>query len=511
MPSMHKPRSRKPSPVIPRSTPLEDFFGPLQNVSVYYLILPIILLVTFLIRCAVGLAPYSGYQAPPMHGDFEAQRHWMEITAHLPLREWYFHDLDWWGLDYPPLTAYHSWLCGVIGNLIDPAWFELYTSRGLDEYNLKVFMRATALASEYLVYVPAVWVFVKMYNTKDTPADRGMWALMILLQPALILIDHAHFQYNAVMLGFTVVAMNALWNDQIVVGSVFFVAALCFKQMALYYAPAIFAYLLGTCVFPRLNLQRLVILGVTTLSTFAIFFAPLILTGTAGQAVFRIFPFARGLWEDKVANFWCTANTFIKFRTLFTSTQLQRLSLLATLVAILPPCVILFVYPRRRLLPLGLSASAWGFFLFSFQVHEKSVLLPLMPATLLLASSGNDYNRKAWVGWVNNVAVFSMWPLLRRDGVGLQYTVLLFMWNWLAGFWGLPADWFGKLVHVVTYVGMLGMHVAEKFFEPPAKWPDVWVLGNVTLSFGAFVVFWMWTLLRMWEVTRKPVVKEKMK
>jgi len=47
-----------------------------------------------------------------MYGDFEAQRHWMELTIHLPVSLWYFYDLQWWGLDYPPLTAYHSWLLG---------------------------------------------------------------------------------------------------------------------------------------------------------------------------------------------------------------------------------------------------------------------------------------------------------------------------------------------------------------------------------------------------------------
>jgi len=47
-----------------------------------------------------------------MHGDFEAQRHWMEITQHLPMAKWYLYDLQYWGLDYPPLTAYHSWLFG---------------------------------------------------------------------------------------------------------------------------------------------------------------------------------------------------------------------------------------------------------------------------------------------------------------------------------------------------------------------------------------------------------------
>lgn len=51
---------------------------------------------------------------PPMYGDYEAQRHWMELTLHLPVRQWYWYDLPYWGLDYPPLTAYVSWLCGVV-------------------------------------------------------------------------------------------------------------------------------------------------------------------------------------------------------------------------------------------------------------------------------------------------------------------------------------------------------------------------------------------------------------
>ena len=78
-----------------------------------------------MVRRTVGLFGYSssvqllsyrlrlpGFQTPPMHGDYEAQRHWMEITTQLPISEWYFYDLQYWGLDYPPLTAYHSWLLG---------------------------------------------------------------------------------------------------------------------------------------------------------------------------------------------------------------------------------------------------------------------------------------------------------------------------------------------------------------------------------------------------------------
>ena len=56
----------------------------------------------------------TGFNTPPMYGDYEAQRHWMEITQYLDFSQWYKYELDWWGLDYPPLTAYHSWLCGVM-------------------------------------------------------------------------------------------------------------------------------------------------------------------------------------------------------------------------------------------------------------------------------------------------------------------------------------------------------------------------------------------------------------
>jgi alpha-1,3-glucosyltransferase len=53
-----------------------------------------------------------------MHGDFEAQRHWMELTISQPVSQWYFRDLEWWGLDYPPLTAYHSWILGKMYVLV---------------------------------------------------------------------------------------------------------------------------------------------------------------------------------------------------------------------------------------------------------------------------------------------------------------------------------------------------------------------------------------------------------
>lgn len=109
----------------------------------------LVVLAAIAVRCAVGLHPYSGAGKPPMYGDFEAQRHWMEITTSLPLGDWYRNteqnDLQYWGLDYPPLTAYHSWVCGKVLGWLDPASMELTASRGYETPGNKTAMRAAAL------------------------------------------------------------------------------------------------------------------------------------------------------------------------------------------------------------------------------------------------------------------------------------------------------------------------------------------------------------------------------
>jgi alpha-1,3-glucosyltransferase len=478
-----------------------------------------------------------------MHGDYEAQRHWMEITMHLPISQWYFHDLEWWGLDYPPLTAYHSWLLGTIGGFMNPKWFALYTSRGLDDPALKVFMRATVIVSEYLIYIPAAVIFVRRFSRfyHVHTWDASVALVAILMQPATILIDHVHFQYNTVMLGFVLASMSSVLAGRLLWGCVFFVAALGFKQMALYYAPAIFAYLLGVCVFPRVNIPRLLSVATVTLAAFVILILPLFLGALydkhrgiearpelfgypaplpilgglsfmldsrawyypilqqAMQLLFRVFPFARGLFEDKVANFWCTLNVIVKLKNQPIE-LLQRASLLATLVAISPPCLIIFFKPRKELLPLALGSTAWAFFLFSFQVHEKSVLLPLMPITVLLSSkNGLDKYSRAWVGFANLLAVWTLFPLLQRVDLRMPYFVLSLLWAYLLGlpptslsvYQGMAKTWLGLvtvIVHALFYTAMVAWHVFEAFVLPPTNLPDLWVVVNVGVGAVGFAI-----------------------
>ena len=77
-----------------------------------------VILFGLVLRAMTSFHPHSGQGKPPLFGDYEAQRHWQEITVNLPIQKWYFNgtdnDLLYWGLDYPPLTAYHSFLVGLV-------------------------------------------------------------------------------------------------------------------------------------------------------------------------------------------------------------------------------------------------------------------------------------------------------------------------------------------------------------------------------------------------------------
>lgn len=62
--------------------------------------------------------------------------------------------------------------------------------------------------------------------------------------------------------------------------------------------------------------------------------------------------------------------------------------------------------PFLSLLPYALLNSSFSFFLFSFQVHEKTILVPLLPMTLLLSGAPVDSSVYAWGVLVNNIGVF---------------------------------------------------------------------------------------------------------
>ena len=171
-------------------------------------------------------------------------------------------------------------------------------------------------------------------------------------------------------------------------------------------------------------------LAFVTTSTFLLLFLPFLPPFASFSAILnpisRIFPFARGLFEDKVANFWCASNVVFKWKAWASRGLLVKLSTFFTASGFLPAVVGLLragiqhshnlkrqfaavkkeQTPFLPLLPYALLSSSMSFFLFSFQVHEKTILLPLLPITLLLSGASVDSTVYSWGALVNNVAVF---------------------------------------------------------------------------------------------------------
>ncbi len=421
-------------------------------------------------------------------------------------------------------------------------------------------MRATVLVSEYLTYVPAlIFLTRRLMRIYFVDAwDSAVALAAILMQPGVILVDHGHFQYNTVMLGFVVAAISSFCVERWLWCCVFFVAALGFKQMALYYAPAVFACLLGACFWPRFNVLWLLRIAAVTAISFLVLVTPL-LTGALwygafrngdsssgkpviarapflpswladapfladparwyfplvqqlSQCVHRVFPFARGIFEDKVANVWCVLNVFVKLRA-YPRGLLQRAALAITATAILPPCAVLFLRPRSEALLYGFAATAWGFFLCSFQVHEKSVLLPLLPMTLLLAQrDGLAPSIRAWAGFANMLGAWTMYPLLKRDELRVPYAVVTLLWAYLLGLPPTSVALYArqqqqgsnrhnqnlslaaKVLHAVFYVVMVAWHVVDAVLAPPPTKPDLWVLLNAAVGAAGFGLCYLWCL-----------------
>lgn len=179
-------------------------------------------------------------------------------------------------------------------------------------------------------------------------------------------------------------------------------------------------------------------LGLVTVASFVLLFLPFLppfaSPTTILDPITRIFPFSRGLFEDKVANFWCFSNVILKWRNLVGSGILVKLSTLLTAVGFSPAVVGLLrtgfslrtkenpVDPASEgnepstteagtllpLLLLSMLTSSFSFFLFSFQVHEKTILVPLLPLTLIMAGASGSMESTTWeLGMLtNNVAVF---------------------------------------------------------------------------------------------------------
>jgi len=398
---------------------------------------------------------------------------------------------------------------------------------------------------------------------------------LALMSPSVTIIDHGHFQYNNVSLGLAAMAIYMLLKRHVYGASIMYCLAISYKQMALYYAMPIFFYILGLVWFGNKNsnkntsktvvvatstgivskffngIVKIMKIGIVVIVTMAVCWLPFVLTSaptnivdsngnativeaTASnkyavikQVLHRVFPFYRGLFEDKVANLWCSLSIVFKWNQLFKQQVLIRIryvcciiqtqtqpnpklkpkifllfsflffvvvttnSTLATLAASLPSNIHLMFRPQRNNFVLALCSTAFAFFLCSFHVHEKTILFPLMPAMLL---TGKSRLFAFTVPLLTLVSMFSMYPLIVKDNLYIAYVALIVFYMTMA--FGLCKRAFStieKLVLVVSIGGMIAIHTVMALVTPPARYPDLFTLACVMFSCAHFVAFMLIT------------------
>ena len=120
-----------------------------------------------------------------------------------------------------------------------------------------------------------------------------------------------------------------------------------------------------------------------------------------------------------MANFWCCLNLIVKFRLYVLNETLFIASNMITVVSVLPPSMMLFSRPSPKGFLLLLFISAMSFFLFSYHVHEKTILLPLVPFLMLF------HQMRPFFVLFTTTCTFSMFFLLQKDGQSVPYFVLL--------------------------------------------------------------------------------------
>ena len=136
-------------------------------------------------------------------------------------------------------------------------------------------------------------------------------AISILLSPALLIIDHIHFQYNGFLYGILILSLVLIRKQPtMLLGGCFFAALLCLKHIYLYLAPAFFVYLLRSYCLGQKSVLRIrfgnsLKLAIGLASIFGSAFGPFLYWGQLDQLLRRLFPFSRGLCHAYWApNIW---------------------------------------------------------------------------------------------------------------------------------------------------------------------------------------------------------------
>ncbi|KAI0307352.1 glycosyltransferase family 57 protein [Multifurca ochricompacta] len=476
--------------------------------------------------------------------DFEVHRNWLAITYSLPISKWYHDTTSEWTLDYPPFFAYFEKALSIPASFIDPRIVEI-SNLNYSAWSVIAYQRATVMLTE-LVLAAVLLKFVR--GAQDSNTQRLISA-SLFLHPGFLIVDHIHFQYNGFLFGILLLSVLQARHGNLLASGFFFAVLLNFKHIYMYLAPAYFVYLLRSfCMSPQGSVlpSRFLALANVVILVFIASLGPFLLMGQIPQLFSRLFPFTRGLNHAYWApNAWAvltaTDRVLLQYvkrfgasfsvdasgvssssRGLIGDTSFAVLpnikpihTFLITMIFQMVFLVKLWRTPTYKSFLTALTLCGYTSFMFGWHVHEKAVLLVLVPLSLL-ASENHAYFRTFMIASTAGVA--SLFPLLFTPAEQIIEVIYSLLWASLV--FGplqrrlyefprsLPAVVIGSMEtmylwgFLILEIAVMGCPILAKFIaQDPEKWDFLPLM--LTSLYCAVGLIWAYARLSFLYITSK--------
>lgn len=271
-----------------------------------------------------------------------------------------------------------------------------------------------------------------------------------------MIVDNIHFQYNGMLLGLLIISISFATFSNDVLATVAFTTLLGLKHIFLYVAPAFGAYYLGVLLEISLGQSIILLFQLSLASLFVLFvtFWPFYQSGAMLDIMSRLFPVQRGLVHAYWApNFWALYAGADKVLALLL-TRLGLGNLVAsqgtaaltgglvgtssfsvlpevssgmtaafTILAMAPAIVSIMRRPYPGSLCKSVVYMSLCSFLFGYHVHEKAILITLIPLAIM-AAKGRDPTAPSRYIFLSTIGTYSLFPLLTEPQ---EYLIKIFL------------------------------------------------------------------------------------
>ena len=417
----------------------------------------------YLVSLAVKLLLIPTYRST----DFEVHRNWLAITHSKHFTEWYTDSASpsEWTLDYPPLFAWFEWVLAKGAALVDPNMLDVNNLNYASDETV-VYQRLTVIATEVVLFMGTAFAM-----SGESTSRKCLAYFLVMAHPGLLIVDNIHFQYNGMLLGLLMIATSFAVYGNDILATVTFTLLLCMKHIFLYVAPAFGAYYIGILWNAQtsgrrisLSLKLAIAAGIVLLATFAPFAVE---PGMLQRIASRLFPIHRGLihayWAPNAWALYAFADKVLAYIvSRLGLSQLSRVTRTAnltggivgtasfsvlpevsstttaviTLVAMIPGLLYLIRKPYPGMLPHTVIYCSLCAFLFGYHVHEKAILMTIIPMAPL-AARGKE--APAFV-YLSTIGAYSLFPLLIHPQEYLIKVSLLVAYLIIAIPWLLDVD-----------------------------------------------------------------------